>query len=168
MIKIEATVMPRSLPVVIEVIRDLGCTGCTVTEVRTDLLSSTDWMRYRGNLGRRFAALASAFRVEVTLPQARLEETLELLTRTLADTGHGEGRILVLPVSGAARIRTGEMGEDAGELVVPYKAIMAARGETVFGEPGPVKTCPACLSDDLPAAAAKCKYCGTEQAPATT
>jgi large conductance mechanosensitive channel len=48
-------------------------------------------------------------------------------------------------------------------IVLPYKAIMARRGETVFGEPGPVKTCPACLSEDLPAAASKCKYCGTEQ-----
>ena len=53
-------------------------------------------------------------------------------------------------------------------IVVPYKAIMARRGETVFGEPAPVKTCPACLSEDLPAAAAKCKYCGTEQAATAT
>ncbi len=48
-------------------------------------------------------------------------------------------------------------------IVVPYKAIMARRGATVFGEPPPVKTCPACLSDDLPAAASKCRYCGTDQ-----
>ena len=47
-------------------------------------------------------------------------------------------------------------------IVVPYKAIMARRGTTVFGEAAPVKTCPACLSDDLPAAATKCKYCATE------
>jgi large conductance mechanosensitive channel len=50
-------------------------------------------------------------------------------------------------------------------IVVPYKAIMARRGEVVFGEPAPVKTCPACLSEDLPAAASKCKYCGTDQTP---
>ena len=51
-------------------------------------------------------------------------------------------------------------------IVVPYKTLMARRGETVFGEPAPVKTCPACLSEDLPVAASKCKYCGTDQ-PAT-
>ena len=51
-------------------------------------------------------------------------------------------------------------------IVVPYKTIMARRGETVFGEAAPVKTCPACLSEDLPVAATKCKYCGTDQ-PAT-
>jgi large conductance mechanosensitive channel len=52
-------------------------------------------------------------------------------------------------------------------IVVPYKHIQARRGLTVFGDPAPVKTCPACLSDDLPAAASKCKYCGSDQ-PAVT
>ncbi len=52
-------------------------------------------------------------------------------------------------------------------IVVPYKHIQARRGQTVFGDPTPVKTCPACLSSDLPAAASKCKYCGTDQ-PAVT
>ena len=48
-------------------------------------------------------------------------------------------------------------------IVVPYKHVQARRGQVVFGDPAPVKTCPACLSDDLPAAASKCKYCGTDQ-----
>ena len=48
-------------------------------------------------------------------------------------------------------------------IVVPYKHIQARRGQVVFGDPAPVKTCPACLSSDLPAAALKCKYCGTDQ-----
>ena len=52
-------------------------------------------------------------------------------------------------------------------IVVPYKHIQARRGQVVFGDPAPVKTCPACLSSDLPAAASKCKYCGTDQ-PITT
>jgi large conductance mechanosensitive channel len=51
-------------------------------------------------------------------------------------------------------------------IVVPYKHVQARRGQAVFGDPAPVKTCPACLSSDLPAAASKCKYCGTDQ-PAT-
>jgi len=48
-------------------------------------------------------------------------------------------------------------------IVVPYKHVQARRGQVVFGDPAPVKTCPACLSSDLPAAASKCKYCGTDQ-----
>ena len=53
-------------------------------------------------------------------------------------------------------------------IVVPYKHIQARRGQVVFGDPAPVKTCPACLSSDLPAAASKCKYCGTDQPITTT
>jgi len=48
-------------------------------------------------------------------------------------------------------------------IVVPYKLVQARRGQVVFGDPAPVKTCPACLSSDLPVAASKCKYCGTDQ-----
>jgi large conductance mechanosensitive channel len=48
-------------------------------------------------------------------------------------------------------------------IVVPYKAIQARRGQVVFGDPPPVKTCPYCLSSDLPAAASKCKYCCADQ-----
>jgi large conductance mechanosensitive channel len=35
-------------------------------------------------------------------------------------------------------------------------------GRTVFGEPLPTKTCPACLSDDLNPAATRCKHCGAD------
>ena len=51
-------------------------------------------------------------------------------------------------------------------IVQPYKLSQSRLGQIVFGDPPPVKTCPACLSSDLPAAASKCKYCGTDQ-PAT-
>ena len=48
-------------------------------------------------------------------------------------------------------------------IVQPYKLSQSRLGQIVFGDPPPVKTCPACLSSDLPAAASKCKYCGTDQ-----
>ena len=48
-------------------------------------------------------------------------------------------------------------------IVMPYKLAQSRLGQIVFGDPAPVKTCPACLSSDLPAAASKCKYCGTDQ-----
>ena len=47
-------------------------------------------------------------------------------------------------------------------IVVPYRTIQRRRGITVFGDPPPVKTCPACLSADLPVAATRCKYCGID------
>jgi large conductance mechanosensitive channel len=55
-------------------------------------------------------------------------------------------------------------------IVVPYRAYMRKRGQTVFGDPPPVKDCPFCLSADLPPAATKCSHCGADlpsTAPAT-
>lgn len=46
-------------------------------------------------------------------------------------------------------------------IVVPYRAYQRRRGVIVFGDPPPAKTCPACLSEDLPVAATKCRYCGS-------
>ena len=45
--------------------------------------------------------------------------------------------------------------------VIPYRAIQRRRGVTVFGDPPPAQTCPACLSEGLPRAASKCRYCGS-------
>ncbi|MEU0597776.1 MscL family protein [Streptomyces sp. NPDC006393] len=48
-------------------------------------------------------------------------------------------------------------------IVLPYRHYQARRGVAVFKDPVPTKTCPACLSDDLPKPAAKCRYCGSAQ-----
>ncbi|MBV8735468.1 MAG: MscL family protein [Solirubrobacterales bacterium] len=52
-------------------------------------------------------------------------------------------------------------------IVVPYRAYAARRGYLVFGDPSPVKVCPECLSDDVPAAATRCKHCGIVLSEAT-
>jgi large conductance mechanosensitive channel len=46
-------------------------------------------------------------------------------------------------------------------IVVPYRAYQRRRGVTVFGDPPPAMSCPECLSEDLPVAATKCRYCGS-------
>jgi large conductance mechanosensitive channel len=46
-------------------------------------------------------------------------------------------------------------------IVVPYRSYQKRRGVTVFGDPAPAKSCPQCLSEDLPIAATKCRYCGS-------
>jgi large conductance mechanosensitive channel len=46
-------------------------------------------------------------------------------------------------------------------LVNPYRAYMKKRGTSVFGPPAPTKTCPQCLSADLPVAATKCLHCAS-------
>ena len=49
-------------------------------------------------------------------------------------------------------------------IVVPYRTYMRRRGTTVFGAPPPTKSCPSCLSDGLPLAATKCKFCSSDVA----
>jgi large conductance mechanosensitive channel len=44
-------------------------------------------------------------------------------------------------------------------IVVPYRTYQARRGVTAFGEPGPAKSCPECLSEELPLAATRCRFC---------
>jgi large conductance mechanosensitive channel len=49
-------------------------------------------------------------------------------------------------------------------LVIPYRSYMAKQGTPVFtapAPPAPTKTCPECLSSDLPAAATKCLHCAS-------
>jgi large conductance mechanosensitive channel len=53
-------------------------------------------------------------------------------------------------------------------IVVPYRSYSRRRGVAVFTDPPPTKACPACLSDGLPLAATKCKYCLTELTVETT
>jgi large conductance mechanosensitive channel len=52
-------------------------------------------------------------------------------------------------------------------IVVPYRFYQARRGITVFGDPAPTKSCPECLSDDLPTAATRCRHCGIPLAATT-
>ncbi|MGV0624711.1 large conductance mechanosensitive channel protein MscL [Mycolicibacter minnesotensis] len=47
-------------------------------------------------------------------------------------------------------------------IVLPYKHIQKRRGNTVFGEPAPTKTCPECRSE-IAVEATKCKFCASSQ-----
>lgn len=49
-------------------------------------------------------------------------------------------------------------------LVVPYRSYMARRGVSVFGDPAPTKSCPKCMSGDLPVAATRCLHCAADVA----
>lgn len=50
-------------------------------------------------------------------------------------------------------------------IVMPYRSYMKKRGTEVFGEVAPTRTCPVCLSADIPLAASKCKHCLTDLRP---
>lgn len=110
MVKIEATIPTATLVPVCEALQDLRCGGVTVTESRDSLGPDGEHLRYRG---RDFQRMRSSTRVEVVIPSRRLEEVLEMLTRTVQEFSGEEARIVTTPITDVVRIRTGERGEDA-------------------------------------------------------
>jgi len=107
-VKIEATLEPRALQAVLDGLQELGLAGFTVMEAQV-ASEPRDSRRYRGSLHRPGRACV---RIEIVVPGRRLEETLEQIARVAVAEG-SEGRVVVTPVWGAVRIRTGETEEDA-------------------------------------------------------
>ncbi len=90
---------------------ELGAPGLTVDSVM-GIGKPLSQMRYaegRGFVPKFFAKS----RIEIVVEDDRVEEIVDAI-RTVCHTGNiGDGKIFVLPVEDAVRIRTGERGTDA-------------------------------------------------------
>ena len=109
--KIEAVVKPFKLDEVKEALHEVGLRGLTVTEAKGFGRQKGHTELYRG-----------AEYVVDFLPKVKIELVLEddLVDRAVqaiedaARTGRiGDGKIFIVPVENAVRIRTGERGPDA-------------------------------------------------------
>jgi len=106
-----AIIKPFKLEEVRDALTALGVHGLTVTEVR-------GYGRQRGHTEiYRGAEYAVSFlpkvKVEVAVPSAMVEATVEAIA-SAARTGQiGDGKIFVTSIEKALRIRTGETDEDA-------------------------------------------------------
>lgn len=119
--KIEAYIRPEKLEAVRDALALKGAVGLTVTEVSG-----------RGQQGGvRLPWRAGVFRVEL-LPKMKLElvvEDVEVDTVidticAVAKTGkEGDGKIFVLPVDNAVRVRTGEKGLEVLRASVPSEVL---------------------------------------------
>ena len=109
--KTEAIIRDTKLDEVKQAINKLGATGMTVTDVKG-----------RGRQrGHRELYRSSEFVVDL-LPKVKIEivakdEDVEKLVNAIMESARtgaiGDGKIFILPVEEATRIRTGEKGEDA-------------------------------------------------------
>ena len=108
-VRIEATVPPQALAGIKDALHGVGFAGLTVSEAASHLAVGGR-QNYRGTLT---TPLRPMVRLEVVVPRRRMEEALEVISRAAAGEENPEGRVLVTPVVGAVRIRTGETGEDA-------------------------------------------------------
>lgn len=111
LLKVEAVIRPFALDDVKERLTELGVGGMTVTEVRGFGRTGGKREVHRGS--SYVIDFVPKIKIEVVL-QARLVEEVVQAIRDVAASGRiGDGKIFVLPVLDAIRIRTGERGESA-------------------------------------------------------
>ena len=109
--KIEAIIKPFKLDEVKEALHGIGIQGMTVTEVKGFGRQKGHTELYRG--AEYVVDFLPKIKVEIAVADALVDKCVEAIV-TAANTGRiGDGKIFVLPVEEAIRIRTGERGEDA-------------------------------------------------------
>jgi len=108
---IMAVIRPHRLQEVKEALSKIGVAGLTVTDVRGAGKQKGQVERYRGS--EYSIDLLAKCRVEVATPDNQCEEAVQAI-RKAAYTGEiGDGKIFIITLEDAMRIRTGERGEDS-------------------------------------------------------
>lgn len=106
-----AIVKPSKLDPVREALTDLGVEGMTVSEVKGFGRQKGHKEIYRGS--EYSVHFVPKIKIEIVLADELVERTVQAIQET-ANTGQiGDGKIFVIPVAEAMRIRTGETGADA-------------------------------------------------------
>ncbi len=109
--KIEAIIKPFKLEDVKAALSEIGVQGMTVTEVRGFGRQKGHTEIYRGS--EYTVDFVPKVKLEIVVDDARCDQVVHSIAKT-ANTGKiGDGKIFVLPVEEAVRIRTGERGNDA-------------------------------------------------------
>lgn len=108
---VTAVIQNHRLDDVRHALTEIGIEGMTVSEVRGFGRQRGHPETYRG--AEYTVAFIPKIRVEIAVDDPAADRVVEAV-RTAASTGKiGDGKIFVLPVSEAVRIRTGETGPDA-------------------------------------------------------
>jgi len=109
--KIEAIIKPFKLDEVKEALQEIGLQGITVTEARGFGRQKGHTELYRG--AEYVVDFLPKVKMELVVQDNLVERTVETII-TAAKTGRiGDGKIFVIPVEDAIRIRTGERGDSA-------------------------------------------------------
>ncbi len=109
--KIEAIIKPFKLDEVKEAILELGVSGMTITEVKGFGRQKGHKEIYRG--AEYVVDFLPKIKIEVVVSTNMVSRVIEAI-KANANTGQiGDGKIFILPVEKAVRIRTGEEDEDA-------------------------------------------------------
>jgi nitrogen regulatory protein P-II 1 len=109
--KVEAIIRPHKLDEVHNALREAGFSGLTVTEVKGYGRQKGHKETYRGS--EYNIEFVPKLKVEIICLDSQLDKAIDIVI-TKAKTGEiGDGKIFVLNVEEAIRIRTEESGEGA-------------------------------------------------------
>lgn len=106
-----AVIKPFKLDNVREGLSAIGVQGMTVTEARGFGRQKGHTELYRG--AEYLVDFLPKIRIEVAVPDVKLDELVAAISKA-ANTGKiGDGKIFVIDLEQAVRLRTGETGNDA-------------------------------------------------------
>ncbi|GBQ90816.1 nitrogen regulatory protein PII [Acetobacter nitrogenifigens DSM 23921 = NBRC 105050] len=109
--KIEAIIKPFKLDEVKDALHELGLQGITVIEAKGFGRQKGHTELYRG--AEYIVDFLPKMKIEIVCPDDLAERAVEAITAAARTGRIGDGKIFVLPVDDAIRIRTGERGGDA-------------------------------------------------------
>ena len=109
--KVEAIIKPFKLDEVKEALHEVGIKGITVTEAKGFGRQKGHTELYRG--AEYVVDFLPKVKIEVVMEESMVERAVEAIQQA-AHTGRiGDGKIFVMTIDEAIRIRTGERGPDA-------------------------------------------------------
>ena len=109
--KVEAIIKPFKLDDVKEALTEIGVIGMTVTEVRGFGRQKGHTELYRGS--EYTIDFLPKVKLELVVADSVVSKVVETIIAAAKTGSIGDGKVFVLPVEEAVRIRTGERGEDA-------------------------------------------------------
>jgi len=109
--KIECIIKPFKLDDVKSVLTDMGISGMTVSEVRGFGRQKGHTELYRG--AEYQIDFIPKVKIEVVVAEERAADVITAVQKEACTGRIGDGKIFVLPVDQAVRIRTGESGENS-------------------------------------------------------
>jgi nitrogen regulatory protein P-II 2 len=108
---IVAIIQPHRLDAVREALAEAGVQGLTVSEVRGFGRQKGHREIYRG--AEYTVDYVPKVKLEIAVPDDRAEPVVESIRNTARTGTIGDGKIFVLELLSAMRMRTGETGDDA-------------------------------------------------------
>ncbi len=106
-----AAIKPFKLDEVREALTAIGVRGMMVTEIKGFGSQSGHTEIYRG--AEYTVNFVPKVKIEIAVPDSMVEQVTEAIVNTARTGKIGDGKIFVLDVESAVRVRTGETNEDA-------------------------------------------------------